>query len=241
MLGAVVLEHAPQLAHARQEQQVAEEDRDPDQLLDHHEHQRVGQRVAEQAGQARRARGRTARSRTPAPAPPSPPTWPRRSPPACRPRPVPAGRWPRCSAPRKPIFSDWPSATTPRTTGQRSTRWRLVHETSGKVWTSISPSRALARRPGGPSPSAPAVGWRTATAQCETPRIITPSSTAWPPTGRSRGAISAPSASLVCTGSGPATGAVADTAGQPARRRLAARRWKRSTRPPLSTSFWRPV
>ena len=35
-------------------------------------------------------------------------------------------------------------------------------------------------------------GSRTATAHVETPRIITPSRTAWPPTGASRVAISAP-------------------------------------------------
>ena len=69
---------------------------------------------------------------------------------------------------RNPIFSDSPSATTPRITGSRSRRWRFAHETSGSDVTSISPS-----------------GLRTATAQVETPRIITPSSTAWPPTGAS--------------------------------------------------------
>ena len=40
----------------------------------------------------------------------------------------------------KPIFSDSTSATTPRMIGQRSTRWRFVHETSGNDWTPISPS-----------------------------------------------------------------------------------------------------
>ena len=62
---------------------------------------------------------------------------------------------------RKPIFSDSASATTPRITGQRRTRWRFAQETIGSEVTSISPS-----------------GLRTATAQVETPRIITPSSTA---------------------------------------------------------------
>ena len=41
---------------------------------------------------------------------------------------------------RMPIRSDSPSATTPRTTGQRSQRWRLRTETSGKLRTSIAPS-----------------------------------------------------------------------------------------------------
>ena len=34
---------------------------------------------------------------------------------------------------RKPSRSDSPSATTPRMTGQRSQRWRLSTETSGKL------------------------------------------------------------------------------------------------------------
>src|SRR3954471_1422488 len=77
---------------------------------------------------------------------------------------------------RKPIFSDSASATTPRMTGQRNTRVRFAHETSGSELTWISPS-----------------GLRTATAQVETPRIITPSRTAWPPTGASRLATGRPS------------------------------------------------
>src|SRR4051812_37772402 len=77
---------------------------------------------------------------------------------------------------RKPILSDSASATTPRITGHRSTRWRLAHETSGSELIAISPS-----------------GLRTATAQVETPRIITPSSTACPPTGASRLATGMPS------------------------------------------------
>ena len=39
----------------------------------------------------------------------------------------------------KPILSDSPSATTPRTIGSRRSRWRLVQETSGSEITSISP------------------------------------------------------------------------------------------------------
>src|SRR4051794_21218940 len=77
---------------------------------------------------------------------------------------------------RKPIFSDSASATTPRITGHRSTRWRLAQETNGSELTSTSPS-----------------GLRTATAQVETPRIITPSRTACPPTGASRFATGFPS------------------------------------------------
>src|SRR6476646_10480948 len=77
---------------------------------------------------------------------------------------------------RKPIFSDSASATTPRITGQRNTRCRFAQATSGSELTWTSPS-----------------GLRTATAQVETPRIITPSRTAWPPTGASRLATGSPS------------------------------------------------
>ena len=92
----------------------------------------------------------------------------------------------------KPILSDSASATTPRITGQRYTRCFFVHETSGNDETSMSPSAASS----GASPRSlicSGAGRRTATAQVETPRIITPSSTAWPPTGASRCAINAPS------------------------------------------------
>ena len=135
--------------------------------------------------------------------------------------------------------------------------------------TSISPSAASS---GERSPPAAArrVGLRTATAQLETPRIITPSSTACPPTGASRWALSSPSSS---TSAAPARSAAAGGArrrasaarvardGSPASRRpdartsaycadracaecrrpLATRRWKRSTRPPVSISFCLPV
>jgi hypothetical protein len=54
VLGAVVLEDAPQVLQPRQQDEVAEEDRDPDDLLDDHEDDRVGQRVAEDARDAHR-------------------------------------------------------------------------------------------------------------------------------------------------------------------------------------------
>ena len=61
-------------------------------------------------------------------------------------------------------------------------------------------------------------GLRTATAQVETPRIITPSSTAWPPTGASRWATGSPSG-IGVTGALPSTAARARArrraAGQP--------------------------
>ena len=99
------------------------------------------------------------------------------------------------------------------------------------------------------------VGLRTATAQCATPRIITPSSTACPPTGASRWAFSAPpSAPLsISTSTGVVAGAAASEVGigplgglglsaaAAPLTALATRRWKRSTRPPVSISFWRPV
>ena len=96
----------------------------------------------------------------------------------------------------KPIISDSPSATTPRTIGSRSSRWRLSTDSIGNVWTSISPrggSAASMRTPS--SSSCSGAGLRTATAQLRMPRIITPSSTAWPPTGASRVATHWPGAS----------------------------------------------
>ena len=77
--------------------------------------------------------------------------------------PSPSGIWASAEMPSalKPIFSDSPRATMPRITGQRSTRCRRAQGSIVSVVTSISPS-----------------GFRTATAQVVTPRIITPSSTA---------------------------------------------------------------
>ena len=85
---------------------------------------------------------------------------------------------------RKPIFSDSASATTPRTIGTRRSRWRFVHDTSGSEMTSISPF-APSFESAPPAASCSAEGLRTATAHVEMPRIITPSSTAWPPIGAS--------------------------------------------------------
>src|SRR4051794_35320428 len=85
----------------------------------------------------------------------------------------------------KPILSDSPSAATPRISGRRSQRWRFTIETSGSETTSISPSAASVGSRWCPSASCSGEGLRTATAHVETPRIITPSSTAWPPIGAS--------------------------------------------------------
>src|SRR3954451_738933 len=97
----------------------------------------------------------------------------------------------------KPICSDSTSATTPRTTGSRSQRcfWRA--DVSGNDCTPISP-----RASSGASSGA---GLRTPTAQVETPRIITPSRTAWPPTGASRCATSSSLTGLSLRGLGGAT------------------------------------
>ena len=57
-------------------------------------------------------------------------------------------------------------------------RWRCMTEASGNVLTSISPSAASSGERWGSSRSCSALGLRTATAQLDTPRIITPSSTA---------------------------------------------------------------
>src|SRR5207237_295570 len=67
---------------------------------------------------------------------------------------------------RKPIASDSPSATTPRTTGMRIQRCFFSADSTGRLTSAISPFCL-----------------RTATDHAEGPRIMTPSSTAWPPMG----------------------------------------------------------
>ena len=63
-----------------------------------------------------------------------------------------------------PMASDSPSAMTPRITGTRHSRRRFIGDSMSCTTSSMSPS-----------------GVRTATAQLDGLRIITPSSTAWPP------------------------------------------------------------
>jgi hypothetical protein len=70
--------------------------------------------------------------------------------------------------------------------GRRSRRWRLTIETSGSETISISPSAASVGSSSWPLAICSGDGLRTATAHVETPRIITPSRTAWPPIGASR-------------------------------------------------------
>src|SRR6476661_9955089 len=92
----------------------------------------------------------------------------------------------------KPMPSDSPSATTPRMIGSRSSRCFFSTLVSGCETSSISPWAPLS----GSTPSSEfssGSGLRTATAHEETPRIITPSRTACPPTGASRCAQSCPS------------------------------------------------
>ena len=55
-------------------------------------------------------------------------------------------------------------AITPRMTGSRQMRWRFIGEETSRTTSSMAPS-----------------GVRTATAQHDGPRIITPSRTACPP------------------------------------------------------------
>src|SRR5262249_51286518 len=66
---------------------------------------------------------------------------------------------------RNPIARDSPSAMTPRITGRRQIGCRTIGDSIGWLTCAISPS-----------------GLRTATAQLDGPRIITPSRTACPPT-----------------------------------------------------------
>ena len=58
----------------------------------------------------------------------------------------------------------------PRTTGSRKNQCRAMTEWIGRFTSAISPS-----------------GLRTASAQFDGPRIITPSRTAWPPIGGAHG------------------------------------------------------
>src|SRR6266540_7461186 len=75
---------------------------------------------------------------------------------------------------RKPIASDSPRAITPRITGSRKSGCLAIGERIGWWTSAISPS-----------------GLRTATAQLDGPRIITPSRTACPPIAAATGPLSA--------------------------------------------------
>ena len=119
--------------------EVGEEDRDPDQLLDHHEDERRSGSSPRTGWSGRRAAGRRGRPRTAA----RTRSCPTQAPPpmSCC---LPSSSGGICAlaempSARKPILSDSASATTPRTTGSRSSRWRFVQETSGSEITSISP------------------------------------------------------------------------------------------------------
>ena len=90
-----------------------------------------------------------------------------------------SGSWALAEMPSalKPMTSDSTSATTPRMIGRRSRRCFLRIDVSGNEVTSISP---WAPRSGSMPSSeiSSGSGLRTATAHVDTPRIITPSSTA---------------------------------------------------------------
>src|SRR5436189_1029836 len=75
---------------------------------------------------------------------------------------------------RKPIASDSPSAITPRITGKRQIRRLAIGEAISFTTWAIAPS-----------------GLRTATAQLDGERIITPSRTAWPPIAVAMGVLAA--------------------------------------------------
>ena len=172
------------------------------------------------------------------------------------------------SSARKPIASEPPSATTPRMIGRRSTRWRLIAESSGKVLTSISPSaassgerspsascsaRRLAHRdrPVGDAAHHHALEHRLAAhgrvargAQLAVGQLAPLGARSAPARRRRRRSPrrrrSRPARSASRRPDARTSRYLADRACA-CRRPLATRRWKRSTRPPVSISFCRPV
>ena len=181
VLGAVVLEHAAQVAQAREQREVAEEDRGAQDPLDEPEQERRAELVLDQARepdghdeeQADRERERDDD---------------RAGPHAARDLLLVLGQL-RVGGDAERLEADAPATRRARRRRARSAgaaaRCFLSTEVSGNDWTSISPSAASSGR----APSSAICsgsGLRTATAQVETPRIITPSRTAWPPTGASR-------------------------------------------------------
>ena len=148
----------------------------PQDPLDQPEEERRAELVLDQAGQADRDDEEEADREQPARRRSSGPRPSRRSLPARPPRPPRAGRWRRSPAPGSRSSATRRGRRRRGSPAARQSRWRCAQGLSGSELISIWPS-----------------GVRTATAQTETPRIITPSSTAWPPTGASRLATSAPS------------------------------------------------
>ena len=146
----------------------------------------------------------------------------------------------------KPMLSDSASATTPRTTGQRSARWRFAHETSGNDWTSISPwaaSPTSSSRPSGDllgqrladgdGPRGDAAHHHAFEDRLPAHRGVT--------LGLEGGVWQAELSGTPIGSADPGADFMLRQRRQPPRLRLAARRWKRSTRPPVSTSFCLPV
>ena len=142
VLGAVVLEHAAQVAHPRQQADVAEEDRGAQDPLDEPEQERRAELVLDQARQADGDDEEQADRRAAARAT----TVPAHMPPEISSSSSPSWALAEMPSALKPMASDSPRATTPRTIGRRSSRWRLSTEVSGNDCTSMSPSAAS---PGG--------------------------------------------------------------------------------------------
>ncbi len=242
VLGAVVLEHAAQVAQAREQQQVAEEDRRAHDALDQPEQRRGVQLRLDQADEPdrddeeqadregerddeRADPGRARRARSPSAAP----LLARRCSGARR-GDLRVGGDVRARAGRSPASR---RARRRRARAAGAARGGAAAPTrTGSVCTAISPARAPRGRRA--SAAARRVGSRTATDQVRTPRIITPSSTACPPIGASRSALPTPRDVRVL-------GTYLVRGWLRGWRLRATRRWKRSTRPPVSISFWRPV
>ena len=226
VLGAVVLEDAAQRVHPRDEPEVAEEDRDADQLLDDDEDDRVRQRVLEEARdadrdeeeEADRERDRRAR-RCPTRRRRRSPRRPRRAGRSRRSR----GRCSRCAATRRARRRRARRAAA-------AARCRRRTETSGKLAISISP---VAGSPGSRlRPEATCSGWACGRRRPTSTRRAS-SLPRGPPGPRwvHRAARRAPP---------PPARPCADS-GQSPGWRFAARRLKRSTRPPVSTIRCLPV
>ena len=147
-----------------------------------------------------------------------------------------AARWPTCSSALKPMLSDSTSATTPRITGQAQHAVALGPRDQRERLDSISPTlgRAAPRAPRACARPPPRSRRRASSRPRARPGR---------PTGASRwrheAAVGqAVSARHACDRQPSRASALR---AEPPRARLAARRWKRSTRPPVSTSFCLPV
>ncbi len=265
VLRAVVLEHAPQVRHAREQEQVAEEDRGPHQALDHPEQHRGAQLLLDQARQPHRnheeQHDREHERHDHGAGPHAPRdllALPSSGSCVIRRRQLRVRRRPqRAEADHQRPAQRHDSADDRQTQHAVALQRRGQRETSSPRSRPPLPAAASAARSLGCS----AGGLRTATAQLQTPRIITPSSTACPPTRRvalgvqlrspnrrlpssdsARATVSARPSSSAHRRPGATTSSYwADRVCAECRRPLATLRWKRSTRPPVSMSFCLPV